>query len=445
MKKIFLFLAIAVLFLSFPVGVMAQSPAPGGPWSSAFRVQNMGSDTALCTYEFFDTSGTAAFTSSQSSINVGDSLYVYVPDLSALATGTFSGVVSCDQPVGAVVNFSDPDSGASFSGISKESTTWYAPGIYDNFYNYYSKIFAQNTTSNPINATLEIFAPGNPTPVYSNTKSSIPAFTTVNWEQEGLAELNNNVAYSAKVTATGNIAPVVNIYGLGAVANQLYSYNPFPSGSTVAYTPVILNGYYGNNSSLVIQNISNSTASVTVEYSGGYSKDYTINSYSATSIYIPGETSLPSGNINGLFAAKITSDQPIVSMVNESNIYNRAATYTGFASGSDTVVAPIVMKRYYHYNTSVTCQNIGTAPSTLTLTYGGVAGSVSSPSPVAVGATYMFYQPSDSIIPNGFIGSATIQASGGQSIVCVVNEDQNESPYGTQIMDLQYAYEGINN
>jgi len=444
MKKLLILFCVVALSFAVTSKVSAQEPAPGGPFSSAFRVQNMGDGTASCTYDFYDAAGTKAYSSSSSSINIGDSLYVYVPSISTISVGRYSGVVSCNQPVAAVVNFSDSNSGASFSGISASSATWYAPGIYDNFYNYYSNIFVQNTNDTAINATLEIFAPGNSTPVYTNTISSILPFTSAYWDQAGLSELNNNIAYSAKITATGNIAPVVNIYGLGSVINQLYSYNPFSAGSTIAYTPVLLNNYYGNNSSLVIQNIGGSQANVTVDYSNGYSKDYTINSYSAVSIHIPADTNLPSGNANGLFAAKVTSDQPIVTMVNESNSYNRAATYTGFSSGTDTVVAPIVMKRYYNYNTSVTCQNIGTGSTTLTLSYGGVAGSVTSPSPVIAGATYMFYQPAHTIISNGFIGSATITASGGQSIVCVVNEDQNESPYGTQIMDLQYAYEGIN-
>ena len=54
----------------------------------------------------------------------------------------------------------------------------------------------------------------------------------------------------------------------------------------------------------------------------------------------------------------------------------------------------------------------------------------------------MFYQPTDSLISNGFIGSATITAT--QNIVCVVNEDANESPQQTELKDFQYAYDAIN-
>jgi len=374
-------------------------------------------------------------------------MYVYMGDAaySGIAAGSYSGVVSCDQQVAAVANFSDADSGASYSGIGTPATTWYAPGIYDNYYNYYSNIVVQNATASPVNITVDIYAPGSAVPVKTQTANNVPAYASVNFEQEGAAELSDNVAYSAKITGTGNIAPIVNIYGLGAVNNQLYSYNPFSAGATKFYAPVIMNNYYGNYTAIAVQNVGTAAASVTITYGTGQTWSGIIAVNSAESRYTPLDTGGSAAYPGFLTSATIesTNGQPIVVVVNESNSYNRAASYSGFPSGSTTARAPIVMKRYYGYNTSITCQNIGTSATTMTLQYAGVAGSNTSPS-IGVGGTHMFYQPTDGLIGDNFIGSATITSSGGNNIVCVVNEDRNEAPYQTQLNDFQYAYNAIN-
>jgi hypothetical protein len=294
----------------------------------------------------------------------------------------------------------------------------------------------QNASSTSNDITLEIFEPGNTTPVYADTKTA-PVNGFVAWEQEGLPQLANNQFYSAKISGTGDVAAIVNIYGRGPFDDQLYSYNPFASGSLTAYAPVIMDQFFGYNTALVIQNMGSSDASVTITYSDGTVKSSTIAPGAADSRYTPGE-----GLTSPFVGAKVESDQEIVLLVNESTDKNRAASYTGFAAGSTSVQAPIVMRRYFNYNTSVTCQNIGTSATTMSITYGGISGSTTSGS-IAVNATALFYQPGDSLLSDGFIGSATITAS--EPIVCVVNEDMNEEPQASQIMDQLYAYNGIGN
>ena len=273
----------------------------------------------------------------------------------------------------------------------------------------------------------------------TETKTGVAGYASVSFEQEGLTELGDNKFYSAVIEGTGNIAPIVNIYGRGPTDNQLYSYNPFVSGSPKAYAPVIMNNYYGYNSALVIQNIDTDDANVEVTYTNGSTKNYVIGPGAAESIYTP-TSGLPAGNT--LYGATVesTNSKNIVVLVNESNGYNRAASYSGFAGGANDVRSPIVMKRYYDYNTSVTCQNIGSNPTTMSIVYAGISGSTTSPS-INVGGTHLFYQPDESSLPNDWIGSATITAS--EDIVCVVNEDMNEPPKQYDIMDQLYAYNGI--
>jgi hypothetical protein len=440
MKKLVLLVLVLGVVLGPASTVFADVPAPGGPFNTAFRVQNLETAQASCTIDFYDSSGVSQLTYGPETVYGGDSLYVYVPD-TALGDGEYSAVVSCDKQVAAVVNFSDIDSGASHSGIASGDVapTFYAPGIYNNFYNYYSNLYVQNASSGPVDITVSIYAPGSSTPVATQTESSVPANASRSFEQEGLAGLSSGVAYSAKVEATGAVAAIANIYGGAgtAVDNQLYSYNPVASGSTVAYAPVIMNAFYGYNTALVIQNMGTGDTDYTVTYGTGDTQTGTIAAGASETLYTPA-SGIPAGTLTG---AKVeSSSEDIVVLVNESTDKNRAASYIGFTGGSMTVNAPIVMRRYYEYNTSITCQNLGTASTVMSISYGGISGTTDSPS-IAPDGTHLFYQPGDPLLTDGWIGSATIMA--GQPIVCVVNEDQNEWPKVDQVMDQLYAYEGI--
>ncbi len=84
MKKVFSVIMVLALTLAFASAAMAQVPAPGGPFNSAFRVQNLEAADASCQYSFYDAAGINAFTSSPETVAPGDSLYVYVPDVSGL-------------------------------------------------------------------------------------------------------------------------------------------------------------------------------------------------------------------------------------------------------------------------------------------------------------------------------------------------------------------------
>jgi hypothetical protein len=441
MKKYIAIGLVILLTLALTSAALAAVPAPEGPFNSAFRVQNLGAADAKCTYVFYDGTGASKYTSGEETVVPGDSLYVYVPSVPGLAGGSYSAVVSCDQPVAAVSNFSDPDSGASHSGISDPGTTWYAPGVYDDFYDYYSNIVVQNATSGTVDVTVEIYEAGNSTPVDTKTSTAVPAYASVAFEQEGTAGMDVNKFYSAKIIGTGDVAVIVNIYGKEGNDDQLYSYNAFKSGSTKAYAPIIMHQYYGYDTSLVIQNMGSADAAVTVEYTTGRSDSYTIAPGAAESLYTP--ALLPAANT--LYGATVTSTngEPIVVLVNQSNGYNRAASYNGFAAGGSEVRAPIVMKDYYGFDSSVTCQNVGAADTVLTITYAGITGSTASPS-IGTGETALFYQPADPLLataPADWISSATITSS-GSDFVCVVNQDTIPADAET-VQDQLYSYNGI--
>ncbi len=440
MKKLLMVMVVLTfsLCLSSPIA-RAQAPAPGGFFNTAYRVQNL--DPSLqnnCYSEYYETGGELKFTSSSVPVNPGDSLYVYMPNVTSLMDGGYAITVRCSRNAAAVANISDSDSGASHNGIAQPANTWYAPAVYDNYYNFYSNIYVRNTTPYDQPVFLYIYSSSSSTPVYT-TYEVIPANGTRIFYQEGLSQLNNNQYYSAKIEGVGSIV-TVNIYGRYPKDDQLYSYNALTSNATKWYAPVVMKYYYGYNTA------DSQTAEINVQFSNGLTLPYYIQPNSVKSINIQDieENLLPSGN---LYSATILSvDAPprnLIVVVNESNAYHRAATYNGFSLGSTSVRVPIVMKRYYNFNSSVTCQNVGTSETIMTIDYPYPYGQTSSPS-IPPRSNHMFYQRTDpalSNVPINFISSATITAS--QPIVCVVNQDQDEPPNSTIVMDQLFAYNGI--
>ncbi len=441
MKKLFFIMMVIVIGLSFTTPAQATD-IPGGPFTSKFSVQNLGTETANVSYSFYDAAGTVAFTAS-STIAVNDTLHVLVSSIGGLAAGEYALTISSSQPVAAVTSFGDSNSIAAYSGFASGATEWFVPGLYDNYYEYYSEVYVQNTTSSAIDVTLNLYAPGSSTPVYTNTKTSIPANASATWSQKDMTELATNVAYSGKVTSTGNVVVVANIFGSASTEMQLYSYNAYPGGGVKWFTPVLMKGYYNWNAAVVIQNISSTVANATITYSTGFSQDWVIQPYSAQTIYIPGQIELPSGTA-GLFSAIVTSDVDVVVMVNESNNYQRAATYNGLLTGTATVAAPTVTKKAADYSTSVTCQNLGDAATTLTIDFTGQPTASQTSTSVAPGAQYLWYLPNLVELPDGYDGSAIITSNAGEEIACIINMNMEFAPYNTTSMDQLSSYNGIN-
>lgn len=446
---------VAAITLAVSLLVPAAQPAqaqtgnpgvPGGPFSTAFRVQNLDSSgNANCTYVVYRDDGTQAFSRSLSPIAPGDSAYVFTPSETGFPTGTFAGVVQCDRQVAVVVNFSDENKGDSYVGTGTPRSTLYIPSVYRNYFNFATSLRLQNASNSAQRVTIEYFAPGSSSAVTSTTVDLQPnGAATI--EQATVSALQPNVAYSARITGTADLAAMVNIYGVPGtnVANQLYSYSAFGDGSTQPiYVPVIMRNYYGYNTATTIQNIDSSAADVRMTYSNGQVRTFTIPANSSQVVLDFTEETLQP---NVLYGAKIESinGKRLIVTVNESTLgTNRATTYEGQAGGGRTLVAPIVMKRYYAYNTSITCQNVGSTATNVRVSYS--SSSVNNKlvlSNLAPGATGLIYQPAENDLPDAYIGSATI-TSDNANIVCVVNQDQNESPQSGEVKDLLGAYNAI--
>jgi hypothetical protein len=422
MRKSVLVLVVVMALAFSALPALAQVPTPNGPFTSAFTIQNLTGTPASCVFTFYNESGGTVYTSSSLSISANGSYFVYVGNIAGLSSGQYSGVISCDQPVAAVANTTGPASAAAYMGSASSSAaqTLFAPGLYKNYVGYYSNVVVQNTTAAPINASLAVFS--GATQVFSVTKS-IPANASVAFDQNNATDFAGLPAglYSGKIIATGAAVGVVNIWN---AQGQYFQYVPVASGGAQAYTPVLMNNYYGFNTALTVQNLDTvSTAPVTVTYSNGHQSTFTIPASGSHLFYTPND-GIPSGFLG---SAKIQSGGgSIVALVNQSSNTNRADSYIGFVQGSNSANAPIVLKTYYGYSTSITCQNVGGSPTTIKVTYSNA--TFDQVANVASNGSALFYQPNSVGLPANFNGSAVISSSPAQPIVCVVNQNQVSNP-----------------
>jgi len=408
-----------ILMLSIPAGVViAQVPGPGSGYNSGFTVQNMSPSDTSCVFSVYDQNGSVIYTSSAINIPGNGSYFVYVGGLS-IPNGMYSVQVSCDQPVVAIANMtSSVGNAASYEGFDsgRVSNVLYVPGLYKNYYGYTSNVVVQNASGVPITATLEIYPLGSSTPITTPTITNL-APNASKYFDLSLISIPAG-AYSGRILADGPVAGIVNIWSSGG---EQYAYDAIPSGSTKIYAPVLMKSYYGFNTALTIQNTENATGLITVTYSSGLVVTKTLPAYGSVLLYTPNEP-LPSGWIG---SAKIESDVQVIALVNESGNQKRAGSYTGFSNATNTAFAPIVLKNYYGFSTSITCQNVGDSSTNIQITYSN--GYTSTVSSVPPNGTVLFYQPNVAGLPNGFNGSATITSS-SSPIACIVNQNKVNDP-----------------
>lgn len=123
----------------------------------------------------------------------------------------------------------------------------------------------------------------------------------------------------------------------------------------------------------------------------------------------------------------ISSDQPIAAITNLIGA-SLGESYGGFSSGGQTVNVPLVTRNNFGVSTVLTVQNVGSASTTVTVTYTpGVAGTAgqTDTATIPAGSAVSFSQADKTGLGDRFVGSASISAATGGSIVAIVNQEGN--------------------
>ena len=421
--------AIAVLFVT----VMPASAQLGDTDVSSFTVQNVGTGEAQVTVTFVKEDGTQVvpteLNSSQSNpftLGVGESFEIYVPGIpdTQLPSGRYSVVVSADQQIIAIANLVGQGTvnfNGSYSGFSSGATPFYLPSVVYNYYGWYSLISVQNVGSNATDITVTITCSDGT--VGTLTASSVSSMASAHFDLETTIPAGFSAGQScngsAVITTTGENVVAVDNQTVPASGNT-QSYSGVASGASKMYVPALYNSYYGWNSSINILKLGSGDVTVDVTYSDSGSSQCALTDANPNCLlYMPSEHAG-----TGYFGATIVATGgDIVAVVNAAN-GAQAQTYNGVSdgSGSEAVGIPSVMKSYYGWNTSFTCQNIGSTATTLNVAYDGYAGNAYDTANLDPGETVEVVQANETFLPDGHQGGATITANtAGAAIACIVN------------------------
>jgi hypothetical protein len=242
---------------------------------------------------------------------------------------------------------------------------------------------------------------------------------------------------SVIVASNVPVAGMSNLHGLMDATNVMTygAFAAFDSGATTVYLPTLMKNNYGYDTFFYAQNLGQTDANITVNYSDGVTKTATGVKPGASAKF---DQTLEN-HAGKVFAGTVTATQNIAVTVAQNG--PTLLTYNSFAEGSILPVMPLVQENHYGYFTGIQIQNVGTQISEVSVTYtpslhGTPCTEVQN---IPAGESRTFGQPAfyrddgnDNCIKGQmFVGSARVSSNmGNQPLVAVVNQLNNQTRKG---------------
>jgi hypothetical protein len=248
--------------------------------------------------------------------------------------------------------------------------------------------------------------------------------------------VSNGFQGAIVISSSRRVAAISNILANPPDNVAAGSYVGSSAGATTLSLPLLNKNNSGYDTWYSIQNAGTGIASVTVDYSSGAPDAvFTIPVGAAKVVYQAQEAHEPVA----VFAATVTSDQPVVAAVIQEN--KELFAYTGFTNPSPDPVFPIINANNAGYQTGLQIQNAGDTATSVTVSYTPAAGTGNGtactetqsiePGDSATFALAAFHPSAP--VPNGgtsdcakglrFVGSAQVTANtASQNLVGIGNQ-----------------------
>jgi hypothetical protein len=231
---------------------------------------------------------------------------------------------------------------------------------------------------------------------------------------------------SASLSASVPITVVVNQDRDGF---NRAAYAGFGSGAATLAAPLVFRAYNGWSTGIQVQNLGASPATVTVTYTGtgvqGSAGDAAvIPPLASASFYQPASRALADGFVGSAMVRSL-GGQPIAAVVNEVRADGSAMSYPGIAGGTDSLQAPLLFKHYNGWDTGIQLLNLSPTSALAMVSYSGAVADSTQAIDMAMlppGRPITLYQPAQLLLPDGFVGSASIDSAGAGKLVGLVNE-----------------------
>jgi hypothetical protein len=300
-------------------------------------------------------------------------------------------------------------------------------------------IQVQNLASVQATVSFAFYAEGGTNAVGTIPNVPIPANGQVTYAQLPSTAVQPGFRGSAVISSDQRIAAIVN------VVSPDYSFNfggeayvGVTGGSTTVSLPLLFKGFFGFNTFVTVQNVSQTPANVTINYVGRDGNNNPVTASQTINNVQPNASvrfdqqafgGLPIG-FNG--SATITSNTEIAAVVTQVGP-TTVLIYNGFTEGTPNPIFPLVNTNNSGFQTGIALQNRGTTATNVTVTYTPSAAGTSctETKSIAPGATEYFAIDSFRITQPGencangalFVGSGRVTAnSANQPLVAIVNQ-----------------------
>jgi hypothetical protein len=452
---------VVVASLLLATGVFAETPPT---LYTAIQVMNL-SDTgdAHISLAYYNPNGTAASAGISDTLTPNqfksyDASQNVPSDLASNWRGSV--VISSDQPVGAIVNMANSDSGTyvseSYRGFPSADTAntmtlpFIVKNIADKGLTFYTQFAIQNAGSSATSGTVTFTPMGAGSPV-SEPFGPLQPGAHVVFEQKTDAALGSSFIGSAKVVATtgGPIAVTAMQQGeKTGTGRTLQNYTGFSTGSDKVMSPLLLKGVpnagYIYSTAIQVMNI-HATDPVTarIQYypAGGGAAINGPNVVIAAGALYSFDQSQDPGISNGFVGAgevvRVSgASSSLVGIVSQAGtsggVYTRAFSFPGFGSNDagQTWKCPLVLKKISDppntWSTAIQVMDVSGANNNVRITYYPSGGGASTTFSKVVGANQLWSADPLQTGASGldskttFIGSAVVESLSSADFVCYV-------------------------
>jgi hypothetical protein len=333
----------------------------------------------------------------------------------------------------------------SYSGFDAGAPTVYLPTIYYNYFGWYSFISVQNLSSDPANVNVELVCddgststiPASNIPQYASRHFVLKNTPPPGWTTSKVCN------GSARIVSTnGKDIAVTDNTSRPAYGNTI-SIEGAATGNDTVYVPALFYNYFGWNSSLGIRKIGSGNTTVTVNYSNGGSSICNLTDAQPSCLLLMASAH----PVAGTFGATITTSPAMPLIVNAGSSKSAfSQAYLGFGAGASTdkVGIPTVMKNYFGWISSFTCQNVSSSGSTqLRITYAGYP-AYTHPTTLGPGQQVEVNVQTDThITASSYQGGVTVEAvNTAVNIACTVGLN-NPTRAATLAGDWASRYNGF--
>ena len=339
---------------------------------------------------------------------------------SAIPSGSsYGGIVTSSQPLNLVVSEALGAGGSAYNVAATTASTLYSPLALNGQYGFTTSMIVFNAAgTGTATGQIQFFDETGAAVPGATQTLNIPAHASQTFNQAvGGSGLNSSHPYWAKIVGAAGSQLTAQVIEFGP-ANFVATFNaiaPAQVQSTL-YAPAVFNGQFNFVTGIALANPNGAMANLTISYfnAAGTQRlqtSKTIPANGVIGVFQPNEAGLPSD----VTSAVISSNQPLISTVNERGPGTISGTYVGLASGSTNVALPVMAKGFASFITGATVLNTGSSPATLTFTYYNQAGTQAGPTQnqtIAPNASFLVFQgDAAQALPSGFFGTAIISSN----------------------------------